>query len=179
MPHTIKPATAADAALIAPIILPAIAEVISHLLDDDDEGRALEFLRHWLARPANIYSYENTLTLWQEGQLRAALIGYGGDQFPRLQAPLLASLRPGLHWPRESDEDFYIDTLAVAPSQRGRGLGEALLRYQLQRQPASTLLVAEAKPRARRFYERLGFRPWGHKSLAGHRYTVLRYRRPD
>lgn len=179
MNYTIRPATAAEAPLIAPIILPAIAEVIGHLLDDQNEARALAFLRHWLAQPANLYSYENTLTLWQRQQLTAVLIGYGGGEFARLQAPLLAALRPGLHWPRESDEDFYIDTLAVAPAQRGQGWGEILLRHQLQRQPASTLLVADDKPRARRFYERLGFQPWGHKSLAGHHYQVLRYRRPD
>lgn len=178
MHFDIRPATPALAPLIAPILLPACAEVIAHLLGADDEAEALRFLGHWLARPANLYSYENTQTLWLGDELAAALIGYDGDDFDRLRAPLLATLRPGLDWPRESDEDFYIDTLAVAPHRRGRGLGEALLGHQLQQRPASTLLVADDKPRAKRFYARLGFGPWGRKTLAGHHYEVLRYVRP-
>jgi len=54
--------------------------------------------------------------------------------------------------------------LYLRAAQHGSGLGQALLDAVIGDRPAS-LWVAEANPRARRFYERNGFRPDGTRAV--------------
>jgi ribosomal protein S18 acetylase RimI-like enzyme len=59
----------------------------------------------------------------------------------------------------------YLATLAVAPEHRGRGVGTLLLGFveDYYRHEARHLFicVSSFNPRARRLYERVGFRPVG------------------
>ena len=55
-------------------------------------------------------------------------------------------------------------TLYLRADHHGGGLGQALLDAVLADRPAS-LWVAEANPRARRFYERNGFTPDGAREV--------------
>ena len=57
-----------------------------------------------------------------------------------------------------------LTTLYLRAAQHGSGLGQALLDAAIGDRPAS-LWVAEANPRARRFYERNGFRPDGTRAV--------------
>lgn len=64
-----------------------------------------------------------------------------------------------------------IDSLVVADTTRGAGVGSALLegcRADLQRRGVSywSIGVLEANRGAVRLYERLGFRPWTREMLA-------------
>ncbi len=54
-------------------------------------------------------------------------------------------------------EAWYLDTLAVHPSEQGKGLGGALIRRGLQRAGASPVYLYTAKPSNVAFYRRFGF----------------------
>ena len=73
--------------------------------------------------------------------------------------------------------EYYIDSLAVAPTQRGKGVGAALLAQgvaqaaQLGLRP--TLLVDPDNPGARRLYEAGGFRESGAVTAFGQTYLRM------
>ncbi|HKD11376.1 MAG TPA: GNAT family N-acetyltransferase [Thermoanaerobaculia bacterium] len=75
----------------------------------------------------------------------------------------------------------YIQTVCVAPQARGRGVGSALIRFAEERvfreSPNIFLCVSDFNPRARRLYERLGYRAIGELSdyvVAGHAEILMR-----
>ncbi len=93
----------------------------------------------------------------------------------RRQLGLWRGLRAFLGWvllhffmdrriPRDPDL-VYIKALAVAETERGRGVGTRLIEdtaqwAREQQRPWLALHVLDSNVRARRLYERLGFRPW-------------------
>lgn len=58
-----------------------------------------------------------------------------------------------------------IDSLFVAPSRHGKGVGRALVNHVRQREPALDVDVNEQNGTARAFYERMGFRETGRSEL--------------
>ena len=75
----------------------------------------------------------------------------------------------------------YVQTLCVAPSRRGRGLGTRLLAFAEERifrvSPNVFLCVSSFNPDARRLYERLGYEYVGELSdyiVRGHSELLLR-----
>lgn len=59
-------------------------------------------------------------------------------------------------------ENFFLNSIAVLPSERGQGVGQALLKEVLARARRAdfrnvTLMVWEGNESARRLYERHGF----------------------
>jgi SAM-dependent methyltransferase/L-amino acid N-acyltransferase YncA len=75
----------------------------------------------------------------------------------------------------------YIQTVCVAPEARGRGVGSALIRFAEERafreSPNIFLCVSDFNARARRLYERLGYRAVGEMSdyvVAGHAEILMR-----
>ncbi len=75
----------------------------------------------------------------------------------------------------------YIQTVCVAPDRRGRGIGTQLVRFAEERSfrdwPNVFLCVSSFNSRARRLYERLGYRPVGEISdyvVAGHSEILMR-----
>ena len=50
-----------------------------------------------------------------------------------------------------------LEMLFLAPEERGRGLGGALVRYGVERFGIREVTVNEQNPQARGFYERMGF----------------------
>jgi len=72
-----------------------------------------------------------------------------------------------------------LDTLYTHPRVWGRGAGRALMDAALAGLDEATLWTAEQNTRARRVYERYGWRPDGatrEKTYAGVTFTELRYR---
>ena len=75
----------------------------------------------------------------------------------------------------------YIQTVAVAPEARGRGMGTRLVRHAEDRifrdSPNVFLCVSTFNPEARRLYERLGYMVVGELTdylVAGHGEVLLR-----
>ncbi len=136
-----RPATEAD--------LPAIVR----LLADDPLGAARERYRDPLP---DEYRRAFAAMARQEGNDMIVAVD-GEDIVGCLQLTLI----PGLS--RRGATRAQIESVRVAGSHRGRGLGEALLRHAIERARAAgcglvQLTSDKSRPDARRFYERLGFK---------------------
>ncbi len=81
----------------------------------------------------------------------------------------------------EDEGGGWIDHLYVAPEHAGRGVGSALAREALDTLSAPVRLYTfQANERARRFYERLGFRAAAFGDGSGNEEGMpdIRYERP-
>lgn len=79
----------------------------------------------------------------------------------------------------EPDAAFKLYAIYVLPSAAGTGLGHGLARAALKGQQDVILWVFEENPRARRFYEQLGFRADGTEkteTIDGVELKEIRYR---
>ncbi len=136
---TIIPARPQDAMLIGASVVDAIGEEIAaNLVAVDDDGTPV-----------------------------GVCVGYDGAKLHELRRPFFETVteKLGHHFEGVEDEcepeEFYLDTLAVLPTYRGRGIASELLKAMIERarecgKPAG-LLVDKDNPRARRLYERVGF----------------------
>ncbi|MDX8143439.1 GNAT family N-acetyltransferase [Lentzea sp. BCCO 10_0061] len=80
---------------------------------------------------------------------------------------------------REPDAAFEVYAIYVLPSAWGTGLGFSLARAALGDEQDVVLWVFDENPRARRFYERLGFRADGTvktETIGGAELKEIRYR---
>lgn len=116
-----------------------------------------------------LYSYRNTFIAEYDGKVSGMLCCYPGEDYLRLRGntfPLIAK-DFGVDFSGMEAEtgpgEFYLDSVAVFPEFRRRGIAGALLLHGM-RQAASlgiarcTLVVSPEKPMARKLYESLGFR---------------------
>ena len=71
-----------------------------------------------------------------------------------------------------------LEMLFLAPEERGRGLGRALVWYGAERFGIREVAVNEQNPQARGFYERMGFRVCQRSELdeQGRPYPILKMR---
>lgn len=160
----------------APIIARGIATAL-HIgesdaaisLDDDDQNLWLEIFTRLAGREDTQYSYKNTLkAIDNNGKILGIIIGYDGALLHKLRVPFFETVleiankdMSGI--PDEtSPDEWYLDSLAVWPENRGNGIGLSLLeaaceRARSERKPAG-LLVDKNNPKARRLYEKAGFK---------------------
>lgn len=170
----IIPARRSDALAIGHAICEAIGEEIALGLAGnehtvEDVARMFASLAE---REDTQYSYRNTLVAVDEDDNTIGVcVAYDGAGLHRMREHFIkaASDQLGITFGELDDEcqptEFYIDTLAVDSKHRGQGIATALLRATIERaaecgKPAG-LLVEKNNDRARRVYERVGFRKVG------------------
>ena len=165
-----------DAPLIARSIMDAVGEDICLNLAGKDHTLAdVERLFTGLAeREDTQYSYLNTLAAVDEtGKAVGVIVSYDGAKFAELRKPFFSHVKSelGLDLGNVEDEtdasEFYLDTLAVHPEYRGKGIARLLLKGAIGRaadagKPAG-LLVDKINDRARRLYESVGFKKVGER----------------
>ena len=150
-------------------------EITYFLIGQHNNAEALAFLTHFIALPANQYSYENCFVAEENGTIIGHLNCYPGAQLLELREPVLLYLAQHynqhltLHMETEAGED-YIDTLATSPLAQGKGIGTMLLQHLITyRKTQSTiplaLLVDMENPNAKKLYLRLGFIKVGEKNI--------------
>lgn len=68
-----------------------------------------------------------------------------------------------------------LEMLFVAPRERGKGVGKALLQYGMEQFGVSRLAVNEQNPQAKGFYEHMGFQVYRRTELdeQGNPYPLL------
>ncbi|MBB5233499.1 GNAT family N-acetyltransferase [Deinococcus budaensis] len=177
----IRPATPADAAFAAPLIQATIGAIGYALTGEAEDEGAARVIAHFFAQPGNRLSAENTLLLEEGGEPLGLAVLYPGDRAEALDEPFRRRLRalglPDRTEPEATPGELYLDTLAVAPPARGRGLGGRLLEAGVARAvalglPRVGLLVEDGNPAAR-LYARHGFVATGPRRVAGKVYTHL------
>jgi ribosomal protein S18 acetylase RimI-like enzyme len=142
------------------------------------------------ADASNWGNVSDFLVLEESGKPIAAAAGYtpSAENYSPLHLSLLDKIAADLHWPQEITgrfRDHYIDlwgedlrpfyltpqspwiieTVAVLPEARGRGLGKALLQAMLtegrsQGHTHAGIMVINGNDIARRMYESVGFKPY-------------------
>lgn len=165
-----------DAPLIARSIMDAVGvEICNDLAGQDHTLADVERLFTLLAeREDSQYSYLNTLAaVDDDGKAVGVIVSYDGALLHELRKPFFQLVKTELgrnldNVDDETDADeFYLDTLAVLPEYRGRGIASMLLKGAVERaskagKPAG-LLVDKENERARRLYESIGFRQVGER----------------
>ncbi len=132
------------------------------------------------------YGYPQTFVHVGEAGVDGILVGYPHAAEAHIDdafAPLLPEL--GMAPDQELFPDtetaageWYVDTLAVAPSAQGHGVGtalltgvEALLRARGER--LLSLNVDQTNPRAEQLYRKVGYTKAGELMIGSHRYNHM------
>lgn len=75
----------------------------------------------------------------------------------------------------------FLEMLFIASEYRGQGIGKALLQYGIEHFGVNKLAVNEQNPKARGFYEHMGFNVYKRTELdeQGQPYPLLYMKRPN
>jgi len=178
----IRPATAADARDLAPLIILALGHIASLFAKSDNPKDAIPLMEQFIGAKGNQYSYENTLVYEDENGVIGSIVGYDGARLHELRAPVLKVLRESSPDFSPGDEteagEFYIDCVNVDPAHQGKGIGKKLLNAFCELAAAKQfnrvgLIVDHVNPDARKIYEKVGFRVAGEKDFLGHTYDHM------
>ena len=174
---TLRDARPEDAPFLARCIMAGM-----HFYDfETPEPEDTDIYRRLIAcerRDDLLYSYRYTRVAEDEGTPVGSLLSYPGDIYRSLRQKTFSEIWPELSAMDQSSEqetgpgEYYLDSLAVMPAFRGRGIGRALLMDGIQKGISlgykQVSLVADAgMPRLLRLYEALGFVPAEHRHVFG------------
>ena len=180
-----------DAHLIAWAIMEAVGKEIVDGLAGDKTREDVESIFSRLARRTDSqYSYLNTrIALTREGKKAGVCISYDGGELRRLRRSFFEEANRLLGWNMTDDEieavpgetceeEFYLDSLAILPEFRGRGIGRLLIEDASEKAGKHNLplglLVADGNHEARKLYEKCGFKPVSRRLFAGEEMTNMR-----
>lgn len=187
---TLRKGRPSDAPQIAWLIMQAMSEECCRYFYGDDHT-ADDFHRLMtglVERQDTQYSYLNAICAVDDGDSVVGVsVSYDGGELRRLRRPFIEAVlkefgRDFSHIPDETSAgELYLDSLAVDPAWRGRGIAKDLLRATADRAAECGcgplgLLVDEGNPGAERLYLKVGFRPEGTNNWGGHpmKHLVMR-----
>lgn len=174
---TFRPANLEDADFIARYVLAAF-----HIIDLEqpltaEQQQSVDVVVPVVQQTGVLYSYQHAEIAEHNSRPVAMLLSYKGENFREFRERTFNQLP--FFTPEElaamEDEtragELYIDSLAVHPDYRGRGIAQSLLERVVNRakdqQMLATLLVDPENPRAKALYERSGFRAEGRVNAFG------------
>ena len=178
---TIRPATEADAALIAQVVAMAIGdeEGVRHYCGE----QYLDVLADIASQSDTQYSWQQTLVAEVDGEAVGAVVGYDGGELSRLRDGTYAVIRKTIAEAQPIiDEteagEYYLDSVGVLPHFQGRGIGRVLVAAFCSKVFAEGhhrvgLIVDIENPQAESLYASLGFRRVGTKLFFGHKMWHL------
>lgn len=168
MSYLIRPAMPEDGAFIGKCVCEGIGFEIFE--KETDQNREIaERIAPLAAREGTLYSYLNTLIAEVDGEVAGAVISYPGEYYHEWRQetfrdhPYFKDLDLDVMPDEAGPGEYYIDTLAVLPRFRRRGIGSELMKEriaQVQRGHPDlriTLLVDPENLNGQRIYSRLGF----------------------
>ena len=164
-------------------------EFISHgfhtamLMDDATDDAIREFGELICQRDDVLYSARNTTIAQLDGHDAGMITAYDGRYYRQWRDTTFRLVREKMHleFPGMEDEavpgEYYLDSLAVWPAFRGKGIGRKLLEQAIARGQelglTVTLAVDPVNIRAQRLYESLGFRRTTDLFIFGHTYWKM------
>ena len=171
---TFRQATHSDALFIAQGFHTAM------LMSDTPESRIRLFAEKICMRDDVLYSAPNTTIVEVDGKPAGMITAYDGSRYSDMRRVTMALVKEhmGIDLSDMEDEseagEYYLDSLAVLPECRGRGLGRMLLKHQiaegLRRGLNVTLAVDPVNTNAQRLYRDLGFVDMRDIYIFGHTY---------
>ena len=181
---TIRQGRPEEAERIAELIIMAMTEECClHFCGPNHDIRDFHrVMSSLVARPDTQYSYNNTLVA-VEADAPDSIIGicvsYDGALLHQLRQPFIDAAKQEWNMDHCSIPDetqageLYLDSLAVDPAYRGRGIAKLLLQASIQKSralglPSTGLLVDVGNPKAELLYNKVGFQYAGTNSWGGH-----------
>ena len=176
MTITIRPATFADVPAIAKFIAMAIGDEFS--LKNYCGENYLKVLEEIAQADNTQYSFKNSLVAEAEGIVVGAIVGYDGAKLLELRTETFAIIKkhlgitPNME-PETETGEFYLDSIAVLPEYRGRGVAKNLIltlcnKVFSEGHKNVGLLVDIKNINAEKLYHSLGFIRINKKSFLGH-----------
>ncbi len=177
----IIPASPDHAPFIGKAITMAIGEELTaHLAGDEHTPEDVVELFSTLARRTDSqYSYLNSMVaINDDNSVAGVVVAYDGANLRELRKAFFEEAEKAIGLkitgnPQDETgpEEFYLDTLAVFPEYRGKGIATHLIKAAGQRAEKAGkplgLLVSKTNPNARRLYDSLGFTIVGQRPFAG------------
>ena len=177
----IMPAACDDAPLIADTIMMALGRELCESFTDEE--RTLDDVRRLFTECAatddSQYSYLNTLKAVDgKGNVAGMVVSYDGARLYELRKRFLDEFerfngyRIDQYMTDETEDgEWYLDSLAVFPAYRGKGIARRLIEAVRERALPSGkpvgLLVDKTNHRAEHLYDSLGFKTVGDRAFAG------------
>lgn len=150
------------------------------LIENPEPERVKEFAEKVCAVPGVLYSPANTIIAELDGKPVGMLTAYVGADYHDMRQRTFAIIKDvmELEFPDMEDEtragEYYLDSAAILPECRGKGIGTMLLKYGIaegrKRGLLTTLAVDPVNTKAQRLYESLGFVRDGSMFIFGHTY---------
>jgi ribosomal protein S18 acetylase RimI-like enzyme len=177
----IRAARKEDAQTAIPLFMTVHSGFVKTLAGAMSEQDVLAALIQFFQSEGNRLSYQNALVAEGEQGILGLLLTYQGSLSDDLDRPLIEYMRsvcknPALTLDREAGEDeFYIDTVVVAPSFANQGIGTRLMgaveewARRLHHHKLS-LNVYHENEGAYRLYQRLGYAVSEEMYIARRRY---------
>ena len=174
---TLRRATADDARFIAENVLRAL-----HI--DEVEEEHIEFLAGICRRQDTLYSWRNATIALYDGVAAGLMVAYDGARYRSMRDVTFPMIRRyvGDDYHNMDDEacagEFYLDSLAVLPEFRNKGIASALIQEMFRQRddagiPLATIAVDPENDSAYRLYTRHGFRHDGRIKVFGTTYDRL------
>jgi len=166
---TIRAAGERDASSLARLILLAIQDIAYQLTGESSERDVLRQLEAFIDAEGNRFSRSCILAKVENGIPVGMILCYHGSDAERLYKPVLEHLsrksgNPAITIDDEADEDeYYIDAIAVDPSQQGKGYAKQLIAAAENRarelgHDKIALNVDQTNEGAHALYVKLGYR---------------------
>lgn len=185
---TYRKGTPGDAAFVAQVVAEALGDTLMERVATGQETARdrdiLKLIEDVCRRDDTLYSWRNTrMAISSEGQPAGALVAYPGSGYLECRTRTFALLGSLITFDVENmdaetrDGEYYIDSLAVLPQWRGRGIARRLLqeaqREAWRRGLPAILACAPDNVGAKRLYESLGFRETGQVYIFGEDYLRM------
>lgn len=181
----IRPASPNDAARIAELINMAMLEITYQFIGKEDKEEANRFIESLVKEKNNQYSYENIFVIQELDTILGQICVYDGANFQQLRQPVWDKIKEkyGITYSSEAETapgEMYIDTFAICPSARGKGLGKEMLQFAItyyvkQQNKTVGLLVENDNPDAKRLYTNMGFEVREERIIFGKKMEHMQY----
>ena len=179
----IRQANKTDAQQLADIAYLVLAELYpTSTIDEIKTQQQKKDLAFLIARDDVPMSYRHVLVYEEKQQILGAIWSYEYMYYNDMLARLYMLEKeqhifiPHLEEEAEQ-EDYYIDTIAVLPSARGKGIAKKILTTLLCLHPREkvTLIVDEQKAIPFSLYKKIGFQTIKINDLYGSKYHYMQY----
>lgn len=181
----IRPAIPEDSPKIAELINMAMLEITYQFIGKEDPQEAHHFIEALVQEKNNQYSYQNIFVIQEGDEILGQISIYDGAHCEQLRETVWAEIekRYNLSYTSEAETspgEMYIDTFAISPATRGRGLGKLLLQFAIdhfvkKQHKTLGLLVDADNPNAKKLYERMGFKVIKERNIFGKKMEHMQY----
>lgn len=183
----IRKATIEDAPFIALVVIEAVGNDIMEEMQGglcEESRRKVKSLTRVVQQNDTLYSWQHTIVAQAEdGTLLGAMVAYPGDDYVAMRQRTFAMVEELITFDvstmdaETGEGEYYLDSLAVMPEARGKGIARQLLLSAMdeaRKQCRPAILACEPNNLgAKSLYESLGFRHDGDLFIFGHHYLRM------